>query len=59
MDKTATIEVIPKIDEEYQVAIDKYIAEMERMKEEMNERQRRIEKLQAETRAILADLKID
>jgi hypothetical protein len=41
----------------YEAAIDRCIAAVRRMREEMAEDQREIERLRAETRAILAELK--
>jgi uncharacterized protein YecA (UPF0149 family) len=53
MEKTTAFEAIPKVDAEYEAAIDQYLAEMKRMTEQMTEKQRQIDKLQAETQAAL------
>jgi hypothetical protein len=57
MDKKIAQGATPKVDAEYESAIDRYLAEMEHMKQEMDERQGRIERLQAETEAMLAQMK--
>ncbi len=62
MEKTTPFEAMPKIDAEYEAAIDQYLAEMKRMAEQMAEKQRQIDKLQVETRAalkvVLEELKV-
>jgi len=58
MEKTTALDTTPKADAEYESAIDRYLAEMERMKDDMDERQSRIGQLQAETEAMLAQLKV-
>ncbi|MBI3920655.1 MAG: hypothetical protein HY318_04490 [Armatimonadetes bacterium] len=58
MEKTAMFDVKPKAAAEYEAAIDRYISEMKRMRVQMVKRQTRIDKLQAETEALLAELKV-
>jgi hypothetical protein len=62
MDKTARRDAQPPVDEEYEAAVDQYIAAMRQMAEEMADRQNRINQLQAETQTTLqcvfAELKI-
>ena len=54
MNVTAILESNPTTDAEYEAAINIYLQEMARMKGEMDERQKHIEKLRAETESILA-----
>ena len=56
MDDTILVDAAPVTDEDYAKAIDEILAEMRRMKAEMDERQQRIEHLRAETEALLAEL---
>jgi hypothetical protein len=56
-EETATLEAMPKADAEYEAAIDNLITEMKRIREQMAHDQREIERLRAETCAILAQLK--
>jgi hypothetical protein len=62
VDETVKLGKTPTVDQEYEAAVDQYIAEMNRLAEQMAQGQRRIDRLQAETRAALqavfADLKI-
>jgi prefoldin subunit 5 len=53
-----TSDTAPNVEADYEAAIDRLTAEMARMKEQMDERQCRIEQLQAETEAILAEVKV-
>ena len=57
MEPTATLEVKPQADAEYEAVIDNLIAEMKRTRDQMADDQREIEKLRAETRIALAQLK--
>lgn len=57
MESAAPLEVTPKADAEYEAAVDNLIAEMKRIREKMADDQREIERLRAETRAILAQMK--
>ncbi len=57
MDKTATFNTSPQADAEYESAIDNLINEMKRIREQMADDQREIERLRAETRVIIAQLK--
>ena len=56
VDKTVKLDRTPTVDKEYEAAVDQFIAEMNRLAEEMAERQRRIDRLQAETQAALQAL---
>jgi hypothetical protein len=56
-EEAATLEAVPKADAEYEAAIDNLIVEMKRIREQMTDDQREIERLRAETRAILTQLK--
>lgn len=58
MEKITAFDTPANVDAEYEAAIDRYIGEMERMNDDMDERQRRIEQLQAETQAMLVQLKV-
>ncbi|MBI3950538.1 MAG: hypothetical protein HY314_08805 [Acidobacteria bacterium] len=53
MDKTTTCEATPQVDAEYEAAFDQYMAEMKRLAEQMANKQRTIDRLQAETQAAL------
>ena len=57
MDETALMEPTAQSDAEYDAIIDRYLAEMERMKAQMIERERRIEHLRIETEVLLSSLK--
>ncbi len=57
MDKTVAFEDLPKADAEYESAIDNLIHEMKRIREQMADDQREIERLRAETQVILTQLK--
>ena len=57
MDKTAAFEDSPKADAEYESAIDNLLDEMKRIREQMAHDQREIERLRAETRVILTQMK--
>lgn len=57
MEKTSALDATPNVDAEYESAFDSYLAEMEQMKQDMDERQSRIEQLQTETEAMQAQLK--
>ena len=56
MENTIPLNSNPTTEQEYAQAIDEMLAEMKRMKTEMDERQRRIERLRADTEAVLATL---
>lgn len=58
MNNATAFDATPKVDAEYESAIDRYLAEMEKMKIEMDERQTRIDRMRAETEAVLAGLKL-
>ena len=57
MNKTIALEERPKADAEYEAAIDSMVEEMKRMREQMADDQREIERLRAETQVILSQLK--
>ncbi len=48
---------MPKTDKEYKAAIDQCFAQIERMREQIARDQMEIDRLKAETRAILAELR--
>lgn len=56
MDKTTTLDASPLGDAEYATAIDGYLRELEKISSDVEARQRRIDKLQAETKAMLAQI---
>jgi hypothetical protein len=56
MESTNTLDTPANVDAEYEVAIDRYLHEMERLRDDMEARQQRIEQMQAETQALLAQL---
>ncbi len=58
MEETAKVPVASAEGVDYETAIDECLAAMRQMEEKMTDRQRRIEKLQAETQARLAQLKV-
>ena len=47
----------PQTEAEYEMAIEHYLDEMKRIREQMNEDQDDIDRLKAETQAILAELR--
>jgi len=57
MENTATLDVSPQADAEYEAAVDSLIAQMKQTREQMADDQREIERLRAETSVILAQLK--
>jgi len=57
MDKTATVNPIDEA-VRYEATVDRYIAGMELLQTRMAEDQQEIENLQAETRAMLADIQL-
>jgi len=58
MEKTTTLDAASDERAKYEVAIDYYLTEVERICKQMAQDQREIEKLQAETRAMLDQLKV-
>jgi outer membrane murein-binding lipoprotein Lpp len=58
MNKTATMNAKPKSKAEYEAEIDRYIADMEKMREDIVANRREIARLRAETHAVLTELKI-
>lgn len=56
MNNSQTIDTPAHIDDEYKAAIDGYLLEMTRLRDDMAARQKRIDTTQAETRALLAEL---
>lgn len=57
MNNSHTMNVPARADKEYEAAIDGYLQEMEQLRRDMVARQKRIDNTQAETRALLAQLK--
>ncbi len=58
MEKMAALNPAAENEADYEAAIDRYIAEMERIVADMAKRERRIEKLWGETDTLLAGLKV-
>ncbi len=56
MEKTTAFDAPAHADAEYEAAIDHLMGEMRLINQDMEERQHRIEQLQAETGAMLANL---
>lgn len=56
MKDSTIMEAAPKADAEYEAAIESYLGEMARLKNDMDERQKRIDKSRRETEAMLATL---
>jgi hypothetical protein len=54
MHSTKILDTPANVDAEYEAAIDRCILEMERLRDDMETRQERIEQMQTETRTILA-----
>lgn len=57
MDNTAVLKNIPRADAEYEAEVDALIAEMNRVRIQMQNDQREIERLRAETDLILTQMK--
>jgi hypothetical protein len=57
MENTITTEVSLKTPADYEAAIDQCLAEMQRLHEQMERDQEDIDRLRAETKALLAALK--
>jgi hypothetical protein len=55
MNKTSIINTMPQQDKDYEVAIDRYMIEIEHTRSDMAESQKRIERLRGETSDILAE----
>ena len=55
MSKTSVINTMPQQDEDFEVAIDRYMIEIEHIRGDMAESQKRIERLRAETSGILSE----
>jgi predicted nucleic acid-binding Zn-ribbon protein len=56
MEDTTILDAPANVDAEYEAAIDRNLHEMERLRDDMEARQQRIEQMQAETQALLAQL---
>jgi len=56
MDETKVLDAPANADAEYEAAIDRYLREMEQLRDDMEVRQQRIERMQAETQAMLVQL---
>jgi hypothetical protein len=57
MENTAVLKITPKADAEYEASVDALIAEMHQVRTQMQNDQREIERLRAETDLILAQIK--
>lgn len=57
MNNSRTINTPAHVEDEYKTAIDGYLQEMERLRDDMAARQKRIDNTQAETQALLAELR--
>ena len=55
MSKTSVINTAPQQDKDYEVAIDRYMIEIEHIRGDMAESQKRIERLRTETSGILSE----
>ena len=55
MNKTSVINTVPQQDKDYEVAVDRYMIEIEHIRGDMAESQKRIERLRAETSGILSE----
>ena len=53
MNKTNIIQAAPQKDSDYEVAVERYIVEIEHLRQDMAESQRRIERLRTETSGML------
>ena len=56
MDQTTTLAATPNTDAEYEAIVDQHIAQFKLMQQRVDEDQREIDTLRAETDAILADI---
>ncbi len=55
MNKTSVVNTMPQQDKDYEVAVDRYMIEIEHIRSDMAESQNRIERLRAETSGILVE----
>ena len=55
MNKTSVVNTIPQQDKDYEIAVDRYMAEIEHLRGDIAESQKRIQRLRAETNGILAE----
>ena len=55
MSKTTVINTVPQQDKDYELAIDRYMIEIEHIRSDMAESQKRIEHLRTETSGILSE----
>lgn len=55
MDKTSVADAAPRQDPDYEAAVERYLIEIEYIRSDMAQSQSRIEKLRAETNAMLAE----
>ncbi len=53
MDELTTVETTPQQSTEYEAAMEHYLTDIRRLRQEMADSQRRIEQSRAETRALL------
>lgn len=55
MAKISVLDATPQHEEDYEIAVDRYMVEIEHIRGDMAESQKRIERLRAETSGILAE----
>lgn len=55
MNKTSAVNATPQHDKDYELAVDRYLVEIEHLRSDMAESQNRIERLRAETSGMLAE----
>ena len=55
MNKSSVVNTVPQQDKDYEIAVDRYMIEIEHIRSDMAESQNRIERLRAETSGILAE----
>jgi len=55
VNKTSVVNTMPQQDKDYEVAVDRYMIEIEHIRSDMAESQNRIERLRAETSGILVE----
>jgi len=55
MSKTSVVNTVPQQDKDYELAIDRYMIEIEHIRGDMAESQKRIERLRVETSGILSE----
>ena len=58
MEKSAIFEMMPNAETDYEIATDRCLKDMKQMTLQMAAKQQQIEQLQAETQALLAELRV-